>query len=667
MKKFLALFPRAAKKLWHFFLEKPFSSALILTLIEGVAIYCLHMRSPIAGLRSMFASPLHTILNFAILLAFFSLPLFFRRRIFGTLFVFAFWLAMGITDCVLLSMRVRPLEAIDFQIVQMGIVTQYLHPVVIVLILALIAAALVGLGFLFFKAPKDKPHRLGALLSFFCVLLVIAILVAGLAAVDGADPSKFKNSRDAYEQYGFPYCFLWSIFDRGIDRPEDYSEETIRALLTTLNAVPDTKPSGTPNIVFVQLESVFDITRWEEIALSADPIPNLRGLRDEALWGLLTVPSIGSGTSNTEFEVLTGLPISFFGAGEYPYETILSKVACESMAYNLTSYGYATHAIHNHTATFYDRHLVYANLGFDVFTGAEFMPDLEENLLGWEKDAVLTDIIMDSLRSTTEQDLVFTVSVQAHGRYPEVPIEGEERAITVTGDMEKERINAIEYYVNQLAETDAFVGELVAALNAYPEDVILVLYGDHLPSLDIAADTLSDGDLFTTEYIVWSNTENPLAGTRVDLAAYELSAAVLGSLGMEDGLISRVHAAYSGDVRLMDMLRLAGYDLLYGDQLAFGGKEPYVPTDMRLGLYDIRVTALEIATEDAAILRGENFTQSSHVYVNGREIASRFVSPTAIYLEDYIPEGGDELVVVQISDDLRMLSKTKPFTIMMVE
>ena len=49
----------------------------------------------------------------------------------------------------------------------------------------------------------------------------------------------------------------------------------------------------------------------------------------------LYVPSIGAGTANTEFEVITGMNLDFFGPGEYPYKTILLETTCESIGYVL--------------------------------------------------------------------------------------------------------------------------------------------------------------------------------------------------------------------------------------------------------------------------------------------------------------------------------------------
>ena len=158
--------------------------------------------------------------------------------------------------------------------------------------------------------------------------------------------------------------------------------------------------------------------------------------------GLFYVPSIGAGTANTEFEVLSGMNLYHFGGGEYPYKTGVKNRTCESMAYARQSAGYSTHAIHNNNATFYSRDRVYANFGFETFTSLEYMHDVERNPLGWAKDFVLTEEILKALRSTEDRDLVFTVSVQPHGKYPTAPLEGA-RTIRVTGEEAESRLSLI--------------------------------------------------------------------------------------------------------------------------------------------------------------------------------------------------------------------------------
>ncbi len=56
--------------------------------------------------------------------------------------------------------------------------------------------------------------------------------------------------------------------------------------------------------------------------------------------GWLTTPSFGAGTANTEFEVLSGMSLEYFGPGEYPFTTIMRETTSESVAYDLKDYGY---------------------------------------------------------------------------------------------------------------------------------------------------------------------------------------------------------------------------------------------------------------------------------------------------------------------------------------
>lgn len=47
------------------------------------------------------------------------------------------------------------------------------------------------------------------------------------------------------------------------------------------------------------------------VEFSENPIPNFSKLEEEYSSGLLTVPTVGSGTANTEFEIITGMSHKF--------------------------------------------------------------------------------------------------------------------------------------------------------------------------------------------------------------------------------------------------------------------------------------------------------------------------------------------------------------------
>lgn len=128
----------------------------------------------------------------------------------------------------------------------------------------------------------------------------------------------------------------------------------------------------------------------------------------------------------------------------------------------------------------------------------------QKNSLGWVKDSVLTDEILKCLDSTEEPDYVYTISVQGHGAYPEEPVL-EDPEIMVSGSPTREKDYQWEYYVNEIYEMDQFVKELTERLADYPEDVVLVMYGDHLPTMGLTVEDLENKYLFQTQYVIWDN------------------------------------------------------------------------------------------------------------------------------------------------------------------
>lgn len=58
---------------------------------------------------------------------------------------------------------------------------------------------------------------------------------------------------EAYENYGFAYCFANSILDTGIKKPGDYSKQSVKKITKALKDEKNTDKR--PNIIFIQLES----------------------------------------------------------------------------------------------------------------------------------------------------------------------------------------------------------------------------------------------------------------------------------------------------------------------------------------------------------------------------------------------------------------------------
>lgn len=658
----------------------------------------------------IFGSPLVFLYNSLIILSTLSIVLLFKRRTFFFTLISTVWIGFGITNGIILSNRVTPFTATDLTLADLGlgIISKYLSKTVTNLIACFLIAVVIGIVVLFFKGPKYK-GKLNYKKNILVVSSVWAFLFLSTKVALGFNviASYFGNIAFAYEDYGFPYCFSNTLLNTGIDKPKDYSEEKIASIsnLITSNNTSNESSSNDillastegglnnkintdkPNIVMVQLESFFDPTLVKYLQFSEDPVPNFRKLMENYSSGYLTVPSVGAGTANTEFEVLSGMSLQFFGPGEYPYKTILQESTAESINYDLKELGYSTHAIHNNKGTFYGRNFVFSQLGFDTFTSLEYMNVEEYNQKDWAKDFYLTDEILKSLNSTEGSDFVYTISVQAHGDYPKEKIL-ENPKIEVSGLPDEETTNAFTYYVNQLHEVDQFVGQLVEALSNRNEKTVLVLFGDHLPTLGFSDEDLVNNSIFQTEYVVWSNFDMPK--NNQDLTAYQLTSSVLNSLDIDNGVLTKFHNQFKNTSEYLDDLKLLQYDMLYGEKYIYGGINPFIASDLKMGTYDISITDVyeetttteevetlanietsedpetieeidELEGKNNLVVKGDNFNKFSKIYINGKYTKTIFIDSNTLMVNDITLEPNSSIVVTQRTTGGGKLSSTNEF------
>lgn len=621
-------------------IAKSYLKLFLLSAGIDVLIELLSRKSVTAAANYVFCSPGIFLLNTLIIMAPFMLVLLVKHKIAVTAFISFIWIVLGVVNGFLLIFRTTPFTATDFRLAKYGLnmITAYMSIPVIIAVAAVMVVAVLLCIVLWKRAPiyKEKiPYAKAFVLAAAGVLLVLGMtkiyMYQGWVAV------KFGNIGQAYRDYGFPYCFTNSVFNIGIPKPEDYSHETVATIEDT-ELIPQRTymlaDNKTPNIIMIQLESFFDPMVWKNSPVEQDPIPYFRYLSKNFPSGYLKVPSVGAGTANTEFECITGMNLDFFGPGEYPYKTILKKTVCESTAYDLKELGYATHAVHNNEATFYDRNTVFAQLGFDTFTPIEYMYDIERNPTGWCKDKILVGEILKTLDSTPEQDFIYTISVQGHGAYPD-----------------------FEYYCSQIHEMDLFVRELLLKLNARPEPTVVVMYGDHLPGFDWEAEEMENGTLFETPYVIWNNMNLP-AETR-DVESYQLSSYVLDLVGIHEGTMMRFHQNFmnqtNGDEEtyLKDM-QVLEYDMLYGEHEIYDKEIPYEATDLQMGIDPVTVDKM-IYNRPNLLVYGSNFNHYSKICINGKAVDTTYVWPELIIAQN-LPEkkaddGVAEITVMQVGRD----------------
>ena len=627
-------------------------------------IEALSRHSVLEAWNFMTGKPLVFAYNAALIFTTSLIAYLFKRRFFWRVLTVIFWLLLGVTNSVILANRVTPFTGPDLRLMTdgMAVLNKYLPSWGVVLALIVLGFFALLLLILLIKGPKYKRK-----IKYRYDLLLVVVGVLAFAGITQFALEKrvlsnyFGNIAFAYEDYGYPYCLAVTIFDTGISCPRDYSQQEINRIEKTEDNLPATKKGEHPNIIFIQLESFFDPELVNYLKLSEDPIPNFRKLMKEYTSGYYKVPSVGAGTANTEFESITGMSLHYFGPGEYPYKSILKETTCESAPYVLKNLGYTTHAVHNNEANFYGRRSIFPNLGFDTFTSAEYMTEEEDkNPLGWTKDEVLTNEILKCLDSSEGPDYIYTISVQGHGAYPEEELL-DDPEITVAGAATEEKNNQWEYYVNQIHEMDDFVKELTDALADYPEDVVLVMYGDHLPTMGLTVEDLNNKYLFQTEYVMWDNFD--LEKKDVNLAAYQMAAEVMDRVGIHEGTVFRYHQARRNTRNYQVDLETLQYDLLYGERYSYGGENPFERIKMRMGLYDVSLDSMELvsASDYTYRLKGTNFTPSSQVKLNGEWYDTVYVNPTTLMISGTELDDFDRISVAQRSNSSTRKALSKSY------
>ena len=637
----------------------------LLACIINFVIEAISRHSVVAAWDYMTGTPLVFLYNAFMIFVTFSIVYLFKRRIFVRMIIGAIWVILGIANGYILLKRVTPFNAQDLKIAGDGIalINNYCNGFEVVVIAVGAVALLIWLISMWRRGGQyaGKIHHIAALIGII-VCGVLYTFVTNIAIDKRVVSTYFGNIAFAYEDYGLPYCFSASLFNTGISEPNGYTKKAMAKIDKDgeLNQTAASRSSDElPNIIVVQLESYFDVANAEFFTTSEDVCPNLHNLYQNYSNGYFKVPSVGAGTANTEFEVLTGMNLRYFGPGEYPYKTYSKKHPTESAATALASLGYGTHALHDNTGNFYSRANVFNNMGFDTFTSKEFMNVLQTTENGWAKDEILTQHIMEAMDTTKQEDFVFTVSVQGHGNYPETQVI-ENPKIKVEGIEDEALKNKWEYYVNQVYEMDQFVGDLIKAVEERNEPSVVVFYGDHLPTMGLKAEDLKSRYLYNTNYVIWDNIG--LQKDDKNIPAYQLMSEVLNRLDIHSGTVFNYHQQRKGTKNYLSDLELLQYDILYGKQYVYNGKAPITEGHMVMGIRNVSLSSIVPQLNSGYSLYGENFTKYSRVYVNGEKQKSSFLNNTRINLSETQLKDGDVIQVGQVGSSDTIFRMSDKYT-----
>lgn len=408
--------------------------------------------------------------------------------------------------------------------------------------------------------------------AFFTILMSLFYFTSVFADM-GVKPDFWNQSR-GYRNYGFVFSFFCNTKYLYMSEPEGYDPNAVGGYVSNKvnenNQITQTG-GNTPNIICIMNESLSDLSVLGEFTTNEDYMPFIRSLTENTVRGNLYVPVIGAGTSNTEFEFLTGHTTAFLPSGSNAY-MLYAKNPLASLVSTLKAQGYSSAALHPYYASGWNRTEVYGNFGFDVFksleniidislmddyidngSNADYLQELINNNYPDRSNMLIRQYISDSYdyklviedfenRDKSRPYFNFNVTMQNHGGYTSSATNFNE-CISITSS--ETYYNKASKYLSLVKASDDAFKELIEYFSKVKEPTVICMFGDHQPSIEtqFIASLLGVNDLsgltiqqeqarHVTPFIIWANFD--IEEQQIDmLSSNYLSSYLLKTAGVE--------------------------------------------------------------------------------------------------------------------------------------
>ena len=369
-----------------------------------------------------------------------------------------------------------------------------------------------------------------------CLIPVLHPQLLGLFGVK----TDVWDQTSVYRSSGAVAEFLRNTEFMEVEQPEDTAPETVSAIVSGAEADPLPAVSAQyPNILAIMNESWADFEDFGNITLSESTMDYIKSL-DNAVVGHAYTSVFGAGTSTSEFEFLTGDSMAFLPSGSIPYQQYILG-ASDSLATLLKGYGYEARAFHPGEKTSWQRNIAYPRLGFDSFKCGDDMDVPQTDEHGYvSDDSDFRQVIWEFEHKQEDTPLfLFNVTIQNHGAYTVEDYPAEVTVEDAPGAYPK-----AEQYLTLANKTDEAFRQLVEYFEQQTEPTIIVMFGDHQPSveqefLDMAYGVSEDGmtmeqymDKFKVPFVIWANY--PLTGEKPGITSLNfLAQYVLRDAGIQ--------------------------------------------------------------------------------------------------------------------------------------
>jgi hypothetical protein len=219
-----------------------------------------------------------------------------------------------------------------------------------------------------------------------------------------------------------------------------------------------------------------------------------------------------------------------------PYQTYVNQNT-SSLAKIMKEQGYRTIAMHPNVKENWNRESAFEDMQFDEFIDIDAYAG-KEMVRNYYSDIANTEMIIETYEQNQEEPLfIFNISMQNHGGYQD-----DYDNTVLIEDSEEELLDA-EEFLSLLQLTDESIQMLFEYFENISDPTMIVIYGDHQPSLDLAfyrylfgkdVEELDDKEalkLYQTPIMIWTNyaSESKDLG---NMSANYLSAVVLQEAGI---------------------------------------------------------------------------------------------------------------------------------------
>lgn len=450
------------------------------------------------------------------------------RLFFSSALLQVVWILFAVSDKIKVSMRQEPLLPTDLTLIKEALTIVKTFPVYMLALIGIGAVAAIAiLIFSFIRSEKQRPPVIARLVGILCV--VLAALGLNSLVYDNKDLYDgypvVENPYFQVNQYntrGLVYSFFHQVNIMRLQAPEGY-DKTQYDSLTSAPTAADGQPA--PNIIMIMGEAYSDLSENEHISFEGytDPMANYKELcaKENAVSGHIAVANFGGGTSNTEYDVLTGLPTRFLDTALPSYNFIHHEI--DALPYRLSQIGYETASIHPGYAWFYNRQNVYPDLGFETCYFLEDSFDLaSQGIGGYVNEEATMDKILsvfeETIQSSSAPVFSFTVTIQNHGpyekKYGTLP-----QNFSTDVELTETETDLLTQYFYGIIDADREIGRLVDYAENSEEPIILVYFGDHLPGfsngmeffdlLDYPKDANGTPEeqtaVYETPFVIWAN------------------------------------------------------------------------------------------------------------------------------------------------------------------